>query len=199
MIQPKFACELVETLLLNKLGNWARYENLQFAQSCLHEIAISSARENTSQRLFEAWKQFATDAQENEQMRGAAVYTLADYYQEDSETLPWLKQLATDSQEHERVRGAAVDVLARYYKNDTDVYVWLKQFLPSAPFSFQRDAVLGWEASNFRAGIDNARVQQAATALNLPEETIRRCYEQLAEEYEFFGFKLSWLPESSSD
>jgi len=211
MIDPKFAGELVETLLSKELRVWERYDNLEFAQSCLDEIATSAARENTSQRLFEAWKQFATDSQEDEPVRGvavgalashykedsetlpwlkqfatdsqenqevrrAAVDVLAGYYQEDSETLPWLKQLATDSQENERVRRAAVHALARY-KNDTDVYVWLKQFLPSAPFSFQRDAVLGWEASNFRAGIDNARVQQAATALNLPEETIRRCYE----------------------
>jgi len=73
--------------------------------------------------------------------------------------------------------------------------------LPSAPFSFQRDAVFGWEVSDFRTRreIDNARAQQAAAALNLPEETIRRCYEQLAEEYKVLEFKLSWVTESSSD
>jgi len=184
-------------LLSKKIRDLERYNNLAFAQSCLDEIATSAARESTSQLLFNAWKQFATDAQENERVRRVAVGMLARYYKEDS--LPWLKQLATDSQENEWVRGMAVYASARYYKNDTDVYVWLKQFLPSAPFSFERDAVFGWEASDFRAGIDNVRVQQVATALNLPEETIRRCYEQLAEEYEFFGFKLSWVTESSSD
>jgi len=168
MIDPKFACELVETLLLKEIRDWKRYDNLEFAQSCLDEIATSAARESTSQRLFEAWKQFATDSQENE----------------------W-------------VRRTAVEALVRFYKNDPDVYAWLQQFLPGVSSSFQRTAVFGWEIigweirGDLRTGkeIDNARVQQAATALNLPEEIIRRCYEQLAEEYEFFGFKLSWVTE----
>jgi len=128
MIDPKFACELVETLLSKKIRYLERYSNLVFAQSCLDEIATSAARENTSQRLFEAWKQFATDPQEDGPVRREAVYALVLYCKGDSETLPLLKQLATDSQENQVVRGTAVHALAYHYKENSEILPWLKQF-----------------------------------------------------------------------
>ncbi|MFG3818245.1 NACHT domain-containing protein [Limnothrix redekei] len=166
----------------------AYFTNLFLAADCLAELpersAIAELDRDLLQRLrsLTAWGALREirsleDLEFNqriEKVRERALRCVAQHWQDDPDTLPWLKDRAR-SDEHPVVRYAAVQELARGWKDDPDTLPWLKDRARSDEDWYVRQAAVqelarGWKDDpdtlpwlKDRARSDGHwRVQQAA-------------------------------------
>ncbi|MCV3216389.1 HEAT repeat domain-containing protein [Plectonema radiosum NIES-515] len=123
MIEPKFAGEIIEYLI--KLdGEEEDFINLFLAVKCLVEVRNRSVIASTADKLVKELKDRAI-ADNDEDVRRAAVEALVSNFKDDPDTLPWLKDRAI-ADNNEDVRCAAVQALASNFKDDPDTLPWLK-------------------------------------------------------------------------
>jgi HEAT repeat protein/energy-coupling factor transporter ATP-binding protein EcfA2 len=117
---------------------------------------------------------------EHEDVRRVAVKSLVEQYKDHPEVLPMLKKIIINDEEASIVRSAAVGGLAKLSYDGT----WQKLLFKNLIRIFLHD---NWLDS--KAIIDEKRVEEAAKALELPPETIRQHYEDIAKE---IPLQLSW-------
>ena len=152
MIQPKFACELVETLLSpSEFENLIAYNKVGFVQDCIHEVPSTNPNmQKISQRLFDELIKFIRDMQKHPFFRGKAVRILAWNYNINPEILQLMRELMENSKENPLVRIEAIDRLA-CYPRDSEIFALLKQFaINFQEGEMERAAAIRGLAKNYR-------------------------------------------------
>jgi predicted NACHT family NTPase len=144
VINVKFVAEIIE-YLIGIDGEANKFSNLFLAAGCLAEVRERKNRDIYAQdrRLFEVIKNLIgygfyrdraffnieylqADNKNVTEIRTLAVTTIVTTWNDDPDTLPWLKQRA-QTDDNWDVRYAAVRELARNFKDDPDTLPILKQ------------------------------------------------------------------------
>ncbi|MBW4573391.1 MAG: HEAT repeat domain-containing protein [Tolypothrix carrinoi HA7290-LM1] len=147
MIEPKFAGEIIQYLI--KLdGEKKKFSILSLAAKCLVEVRNRSVIVSTANELVKQIKDRAI-ADNDSDVRRAAVEALVSNFKDDPDTLPLLKERAIADYEW-YVRRAAVEALVSNFKDDPDTLPLLKErAIADYDGDVQRAAVQAL-ASNFK-------------------------------------------------
>jgi predicted NACHT family NTPase len=148
MIEPKFADEIIEYLI--KLdGEKEDFINLFLAVKCLVEVRnYRSVIPSTANNLVNLLKERAI-ADNDRDVRRAAVQALASNFKEHPDTLRLLKERAiADNDEY--VRRAAVQALASNFKEHPDILPLLKERAIADNDKYVRRVALDALVSNFK-------------------------------------------------
>ncbi|NES22370.1 MAG: NACHT domain-containing protein, partial [Symploca sp. SIO3E6] len=160
MIDARFTGEIID-YLISLDGEEEKFSNLFLAAECLAEVRNISGIATTADKLLELikgltkydlnydYKSYGKEAELVRGIRTQAVAVVAMTWQDNRETLPWLKQLV-QSDDNGAVRSAAVREIARGWKDESDTLPWLKQWAQSTQDGFVRSAAveaiaLGWK------------------------------------------------------
>ncbi|NEQ66124.1 MAG: NACHT domain-containing protein, partial [Symploca sp. SIO2D2] len=160
MIDARFTGEIID-YLISQDGEGEKFSNLFLAAECLAEVRSLSGIATTANKLLEQLKgltkydlnyDYTLYGEDGDLVRGIrtqAVAAVAMTWQDNRETLPWLKQLV-QSDDNGAVRSAAVREIARGWKGASDTLPWLKQWAQSTQDGFVRSAAveaiaLGWK------------------------------------------------------
>jgi predicted NACHT family NTPase len=145
MIDTSFAGEIIDYLMAQD-GEAEKFINLFLAAKCLSEVRNRIAITPISNQLFRCIESLTN--KNDSVVRRAAVQTLAKWWKDDSDTLPWLKSRTRYG--YWDVCRTAIQELARGWKNDPDTLPWLKSFAQSLAHSVVRQAAMqelvkGWK------------------------------------------------------
>jgi predicted NACHT family NTPase len=144
-IDVKFVGEIIE-YLMDIDGEEEKFRNVFLAAGCLREVrerksgdiyaldrrllgivkGLVSYGFYKEQRLFDYNEYIEADNKNIREIRTQAVMTIASVWNDDPDTLIWLKQLV-QSDDDWRVQSAAVRELARNFKDDEETLPWLKK------------------------------------------------------------------------
>jgi len=160
MIDTSFAGQIIDYLMAEN-GEAQKFINLFLAAECLSDIRSCSVLGATATTLlnqlkgltkydlnyyYEPWDE---EARLVDEIHTQVVAAVATTWQDDSETLPWLKSRLT-SNDHWAVQRASVQELVRGWKDDPETLPLLKTLALSDKNEFLRaDAVRelarGWK------------------------------------------------------
>jgi predicted NACHT family NTPase len=145
MIDTSFAGEIIDYLMAQD-GEAEKFINLFLAAKCLSDVRNRIAITPISNQLFRCIESLTN--KNDSVVRRAAVQTLAKWWKDDSDTLPWLKSRTRYG--YWDVCRTAIQELARGWKNDPDTLPWLKSFAQSLAHSVVRQAAMqelvkGWK------------------------------------------------------
>ena len=136
MIEPKFAGEIIEYLI--KLhSDDKKFSILSLAVKCLVEVRNRLVIASTAKNLVKLLKDRAT-ADNDEDVRYAAVQALARNFKDDPGTLPLLKDRATADND-KFVRYAAVEALASNFKDDPGIFELFYNYVVNYLFEHKED------------------------------------------------------------
>lgn len=137
MLDAKFIGQVLEHLMAQE-GEADKFMNVFLAAECLAEVRTRHPVANIADELFRTIEaltrydlSYYYDWRDEEEtklvrdIRTKAVKTVANTWEERTDTLSWLKTLA-HSDDDGLVRRAAVQELARGYKDDPDTLSFLK-------------------------------------------------------------------------
>jgi HEAT repeats len=141
MLDPRMVCvgwlvenifkELEKTALecyMNNLFEAAIKDVVKTAKSACPQNDVGEAIRSFANELEQEWERVSAD---NVALRTTAIQELARRWQDDPETLSWLKRIA-ESPNYVAVRIAAVEEVARGWKSDSKTLYWLKQCAQSS-------------------------------------------------------------------
>ncbi|MBW4630977.1 MAG: HEAT repeat domain-containing protein [Iphinoe sp. HA4291-MV1] len=170
MIEPKFVGEILEYLMAQN-GEEEKFSNLFLAAKCFSEVRNRTVIAKTAQELLNNIKDLTKydlnyyyDPNQNEEeiklvqeIRTQAVAAIATTWEDDAETLAFLKTRAT-ADDNSSVRGAALQALASNYKDDADTLAILKTRATADDNSSVRGAALQALASNYKDDADTLAI-----------------------------------------
>jgi predicted NACHT family NTPase len=159
MLDANFTGKILE-YLIGENGEADKFSNLFLAAQCVSEVRnrneIAAIARNLRDRVKELTRYgnitAFTHSEYNNlvyEIHRQAVAAVAATWNDDAETLPWLKQLA-QSDNNGNVRSSAVQELARGWKDDPETLPWLKQLAQSDDEKFVRSSAVqeltrGWK------------------------------------------------------
>ncbi|NEQ69958.1 MAG: NACHT domain-containing protein [Symploca sp. SIO2D2] len=142
MIDTRFTGQIID-YLISQDGEGEKFSNLFLAAECLAEVRNISGIATTADKLLELLKgltkydlhyyyeRYEREAKLVREIRTQAVTAVATTWQDNPETLPWLKQLA-ESNESLDVQSAAVKEIASGWKKHPQTLPWLKAYAQSS-------------------------------------------------------------------
>ncbi|HEY9675914.1 MAG TPA: HEAT repeat domain-containing protein, partial [Waterburya sp.] len=122
MIDTSFAGEIIEYLMALD-GKAQKFINLFLAAKCLSDVRNRNAIATASALLLDRLK---TLTNRYDLFVEEAISTIATIWQDDPNTLPWLKNLV-QSDVNEFSRAKALEELVKGWKNDSEILPILKQ------------------------------------------------------------------------
>ncbi|BAZ41290.1 signal transduction protein [Calothrix sp. NIES-4101] len=190
VINASHVAKIIE-YLMGIDGEANKFSNLFLAAGCLAEVRERKNRDIYAQdrRLFEVINNLIgygfyrvktffhseyirADNQNVTEIRTLAVATIVTTWNDDPDTLPWLKQRAQNDDDSS-VRRAAVQELARNFKDDPDTLPWLKQLAQTDDDSSVRRAAVQELARNFKDDPDTLPILKQR-AQNDDNSSVRR-------------------------
>ncbi|MBD2604717.1 NACHT domain-containing NTPase [Scytonema hofmannii FACHB-248] len=147
MIEPEFAGDIIEYLIKLNIGR-KKFSVLSLAVKCVVEVRNRSVIASTADKLVSLLKERAI-ADNDEDVRGAAVEALASNFKDDRDTLPLLKDRAIADNDR-FVRCVAVQALASNFKDHPDILPLLKERVIADNDMFVRRVSVQALVSNFK-------------------------------------------------
>jgi len=141
MIDARFTAQIIDYLIIHN-GEEEKFSNLFLAAECLAEVRNLSVIAKTANKLLNQLKvlteydlnyyyiPYGKEANLVRSIRTQAVAAVAMTWQDNRETLPWLKQLA-QSDDDGAVRYVALEEIVRGWKNEPDTLPVLRQLAQS--------------------------------------------------------------------
>ncbi len=186
MIEPKFVGEIIDYLMVQD-GEEQKFINLFLAAKCLGELRNRSVIVSTANKLlgrlkdltkYDLWYYYQPRLNYEEtklvrKIRTQAVATVTAIWQDNTDTLHWLKDCAT-ADNYGDVQRAAIEALASNFKDNPNIRSFLKDCTTADNHENVRGAAIEALASNFkddpdtrsilkdRATDDNGNVRRAA-------------------------------------
>ncbi|PAX60174.1 HEAT repeat domain-containing protein [Brunnivagina elsteri] len=194
VINVKFVAEIID-YLMGIDGEGKKFSNLFLAAGCLAEVRERKNRDIYAQdrKLFAVINNLTgygfyrddidivtyseddsdevheyDDNKKVTEIRTLAVTTIVTTWNDDPDTLPWLKQLA-QTDDDSSVQRAAVQEFARNYKDNPDTLSWLKQFAQTDDNFYDNHAIFDFSFYKNNFPVRRVAVEELARIKDDPD------------------------------
>ncbi|NEQ70380.1 MAG: NTPase, partial [Symploca sp. SIO2D2] len=202
MIDTRFTGQIID-YLISQDGEAEKFSNLFLAAECLAEVRNLSGIATTADKLLELLKgltkydlnyyyELYEEAELVSKIRNQAVVAVAKTWQDNPETLLWLKQLAQFDY-NEDVLSAAVTEIARGWKDEPDTLPWLKQLAQSDEPEDVRSAAVQEIAHGWKDDPDTLPWLKQLAQSDEHEDVQRAAVQEIASAWKDEPDTLPWL------
>ncbi|MCW5312572.1 NACHT domain-containing protein [Nostoc sp. KVJ3] len=177
MIEPRFVGEIIEYLMMQE-GDLTR---IYLSVDCLLGVRNRSLIKVTEIKLFNKLKEL-TQLGGRKWVRARAVHELAKGWENDPETLSWLK-LRVQTREHPVVLVALLEELAKNFKDDPDTKTILKERATQHDDNYIRFTAVQELAKNFKDDPDTITILKERATQDDNWEVRRAAVQELAKNF----------------